>query len=105
LDNDGNCFLFDALQKCTYDDNEKQKEAMALMSDVRSNVLWLDELTDDQRMFHTYEKLHGFFVRHPEWLNDCANTTVYNGITVQNFIKAGKMVRNLIANNLELTLF
>lgn len=66
------------------------------MSDIRSNILWDDTLSDDQRMVYVFEKLHGFFVRHPDWLEECADKSVYNGLTLQRFLNAGKLVNNAL---------
>lgn len=49
-------------------------------------------------MVFTHEKLHGFFVRHSDLLDVCANVDVYNGINIEKFIRIGKLVRRL--NNL-----
>jgi hypothetical protein len=63
------------------------------MSDIRSNILWDDSFTDDQRMAFTFEKLHGFYVRHSDWLDECALMKVSKGgISIRKFLEAGKMV-------------
>ncbi|KAI6194576.1 hypothetical protein M3Y96_01139500 [Aphelenchoides besseyi] len=97
LDSDGHCLLFDGLQRCAKT-MEQQRETWSLISDLRSNVLWDDDLTDDMRMVYAYEKLHGFYVRHSNWLEDCAKEPVNNGMDVQRFIqiaKRFKQIRNL----------
>ncbi|KAI6228617.1 hypothetical protein M3Y99_01202100 [Aphelenchoides fujianensis] len=93
LDADGHCPLFEGLQKCAKS-GEQQKETWALISDIRSNVL-SDDLTDDMRLAYVHERLHGFFVRHPDWLEGCSSQIVRNGMTLQKFIQAGKTCKQL----------
>jgi hypothetical protein len=92
LDYDGNCALFERLQNCAQLSTEKQKDTELLISDIRSNILWDQSFTDDQRMVFTYEKLHGFYVRHPEWLDECTLKADRSSISIQKFVKAGKLV-------------
>lgn len=92
LDYDGNCALFDRLQNCAQLSTEKRKATELLISDIRSNILWDQSFTDDQRMVFTYEKLHGFYVRYPQWLDNCTMIGDRRRLSIQQFIKAAKLV-------------